>query len=197
MTKPSETLQGKAATQDRILCAAGELFLDLGYEGTTIAAIAEHAGVSRATVFWHFGDKAGLFRETLADLLVPFRQSISRDLSDLSPAKQLEQRVASYQDFVHEQREIIQGLVRWVIESPSLRATLLETLMGLHQRYIGLLAESLAAVLPPDQNPMDAAAGIMAALHGNMLLSLFNSSAGAAEMRRASMAAILSLSQSK
>ena len=59
------------------------------------------------------------------------------------------------------------------------------------------MTDAVAAVLPPDQNPMDAAAGIMAALHGNMLLSLFNSSAGAAEMRRASMAAILSLSQSK
>ena len=73
----------------------------------------------------------------------------------------------------------------------------LDMLENVVNRYIGLLAESLAAVLPPDQDPMDAAAGIMAALHGNMLLSLFNSSAGAAEMRRASMTAILSMIQPK
>ena len=122
---------------------------------------------------------------------------IGRDLSELAPAKQLEQRVASYQDFVYERREIIQGLVRWVIETPSLHATLLETLMGLHQRYLDLLGECLASILPPDQNPKDAAAGIMAALHGNMLLGLFDDSDSAAETRRASTAAILSWIQAK
>ncbi len=197
MTENSGPLEGKAATQDRILRAAGELFMSQGYEGTTVAEVAQRAGVSRATVFWHFGDKAGLFRETLADLLVSFRQSISRDLSHLPPPKQLEQRVASYQDFVQERREILQGLVRWVIESPALHETLLETLMGLHQRYLGLLSESLEAILPPDQDPRDAAAGIMAALHGNMLLGLFDSSESGAEMRRASTAAILSWLQPK
>ena len=60
-----EPLQGKAATQNRILQAAGALFLERGYENTTIADVAEMAGVSRATVFWHFSDKAGLFREAL------------------------------------------------------------------------------------------------------------------------------------
>ena len=87
--------------------------------------------------------------------------------------------------------------MRWVIESPSLHATLLETLMGLHQRYLGLLGECLALILPPDQDSKDAAAGIMAALHGNMLLGLFDDSESAAEMRRASTAAILSWIQSK
>lgn len=197
MTENSAPLEGKAATQDRILRAAGELFVAQGYEGTTIAEVAERASVSRATVFWHFGDKAGLFRETLAGLLVSFRDAIGRDLSHLPPVKQLEQRVASYQDFVHDRREIIQGLVRWVIESPALHATLLETLMGLHQRYLALLTESLEAILPPDQNPKDAAAGIMAALHGNMLLGLFDSSEAAAETRRASTSAILSWIQPK
>jgi AcrR family transcriptional regulator len=197
MTDRSEPLEGKAATQDRILRAAGVLFMEQGYGSTTIAEVAERAGVSRATVFWHFGDKAGLFRETLADLLVPFRESIGRDLSDLSPRKQLEQRVASYQDFVQERRDIVQGLLRWVIESPALHATLVDTLMGLNQRYLGLLGECLGSILPPDQNPNDAAAGIMAALHGNMLLGLFDASESAAETRRASTMAILSWIQSK
>ena len=193
----SKPAKGKAATQERILVAATELFIDRGYERSTTAEIAKRAGVNRATVFWHFGDKAGLFRETLADLLVPFRESIGRDLSELPASKQLEERVASFQDFVHDQREIIQGLVRWAIESPSLHATLIETLLGLHQRYIGLLTEIMTAILPPEQNPKDAAAGLMAALMGNMLLGLFDGSESAAETRRASMTALVSSLQEK
>jgi hypothetical protein len=58
-----EPLTGKAATQERILAAASELFLTRGYENTTIAQVAARAEVSRATVFWHFSDKESLFRE--------------------------------------------------------------------------------------------------------------------------------------
>ena len=67
---------GKAATQERILVAATELFIVRGYERTTVANIAKRAGVSRATVFWHFGDKGGLFKEAFARLLKPFRESL-------------------------------------------------------------------------------------------------------------------------
>ena len=62
---------------------------------------------------------------------------------------------------------------------------------------VALLTEILAEILPPDQNPKDAAAGIMAALHGNMLLGLVDSSESSAELRRASTAAILAWIQPK
>ena len=70
---PSEPLTGKAATQERILVAATELFLlARGYEHTTIAQVAQRAEVSRATVFWHFSDKESLFRECFNRLCEPF-----------------------------------------------------------------------------------------------------------------------------
>jgi AcrR family transcriptional regulator len=193
MAQGAERLTGKAATQNRILRAAGSLFVEHGFEHTTIADVAEGAGVSRATVFWHFGDKAGLFRETFADLLVPFRDSIGRDLSDLPPEKQLEQRAVSYLDFVHEHRATILGLVRWAIESPGLRTTLLETLLDLHRRYVAVLSEALDEMLPSEHDPRAVAAGLMAALDGNLLLALFDGSETAAESRRTSTAAILAL----
>ena len=42
--------QRKAATREAVLNAARKVFLDRGYEGATIAAIAEAAGVSPGTV---------------------------------------------------------------------------------------------------------------------------------------------------
>ncbi len=44
-----------------IMEAAGKLFLEQGYEGTSLDAIAARAGVSKLTVYSHFNDKAGLF----------------------------------------------------------------------------------------------------------------------------------------
>ena len=50
------------ATRGRILAAATELFVAAGYGATSIDAIADAAGVSRATVFNVFGDKPTLLK---------------------------------------------------------------------------------------------------------------------------------------
>lgn len=44
-----------------ILQAAKELFLQFGYEGSSMDAIAKEAGVSKLTVYNHFKDKVSLF----------------------------------------------------------------------------------------------------------------------------------------
>lgn len=48
----------KQATRERVLEAARDLFNDVGYEETTIRAIAERAGVSVGSVFTTFASKA-------------------------------------------------------------------------------------------------------------------------------------------
>ena len=47
--------------------AAFELMLEHGYAGTTMTAIAEHAGVAERTVYNLFGSKSGLMLATLRD----------------------------------------------------------------------------------------------------------------------------------
>ncbi len=171
---PVEALEGKAATQERILLAAGRLFLERGYDGTTITQVAKGAGVSRATVFWHFGDKATLFRESFSRLLVPFRTAIGRDLSHLVPAKQIRERVALYQVFVVENRDVIRGFVRWAVDGPEFRDSIVEALMALHRQYQQALAETLEEILVPGHDADSLAGAIMALLDGNMVLMLFD-----------------------
>lgn len=50
------------ATRDMIVAAAQSLFLERGYVGTTIEAIAEQADVAVSTVYAVFGSKRGLLR---------------------------------------------------------------------------------------------------------------------------------------
>jgi AcrR family transcriptional regulator len=58
------------ATRRAIVDAANALFPDQGYAGTSIEAIAERAGVSRATVFNAVGGKATLLRAAYDTALV-------------------------------------------------------------------------------------------------------------------------------
>jgi AcrR family transcriptional regulator len=57
-----------ADTRRRIALAAGELFAAHGFAGTTIAGIAERAGVSEATVYATFGTKGAIVRALLSDM---------------------------------------------------------------------------------------------------------------------------------
>jgi AcrR family transcriptional regulator len=53
------------ATRDRIVDAAVRLFLERGYVGTTVSAIAREAGVAPATVYQAFGTKRAVLARAL------------------------------------------------------------------------------------------------------------------------------------
>jgi AcrR family transcriptional regulator len=61
------------ATQ-RLVVAAVYLFTEQGYDATTVAQIAERAGVTKSTFFRHFSDKR--------ELLVAGQESLSRLLAE-------------------------------------------------------------------------------------------------------------------
>ena len=190
---PVERLTGKAATQERILGAATELFLSRGYENTTIAQVAERAEVSRATVFWHFSDKESLFRECFNRICEPFRVSLKRDFSSLPPEKRLREQVGLYQSFVAEHRANVDGFILWAMEHTSFRDWLIRTLLDLHQRFGGALTESLSEIVPPSHDPHAIAMGILTMLDGSLLLSYFDQSSRSVEVRQASVQAILDM----
>jgi AcrR family transcriptional regulator len=178
-----EQLSGKAATQERILAAATDLFLRQGYERTTVAQVAEAAGVSRATVFWHFSDKAGLFREAFNRLTDPFRVSLERSFDDLDPEKRLSEQIALYQSFVGQQRVALEGFVRWAMETKDFREWLITTLLDMHQRYTGVLTETIAELAPPEADPKALAVALIVLLDGDLLMSFFDTSKRRADER--------------
>jgi len=58
--------------RERLVVAAVDLFTEQGYDATTVAQIAERAGVTRSTFFRHFSDKREVLvagQETLSQLL--------------------------------------------------------------------------------------------------------------------------------
>lgn len=54
-------------TRDRILDAAGQMFAERGFEGTTVRDICQAAGANVAAVNYHFGDKERLYIAAVVD----------------------------------------------------------------------------------------------------------------------------------
>lgn len=65
--------------------AAGELFLERGFERTSMDAVAEAAGVSKNTVYSHFDSKEALFRGVIAHEVDKATQLASATVPDAFP----------------------------------------------------------------------------------------------------------------
>ncbi len=62
-----KTAELSPAKRHQILVGARQVFVELGFERTSVSSIAERAGVSKATLYNHFSDKGTLFTACLAE----------------------------------------------------------------------------------------------------------------------------------
>lgn len=60
--------------------AALDVFLETGYLGTSVDDIAAAAHASKRTVYGHFGDKEGLFREVIRSTIAPMQDALQQQL---------------------------------------------------------------------------------------------------------------------
>jgi AcrR family transcriptional regulator len=78
-----------AATRHALLVAAQELFAELGYDATTVRAVADRAGVNQALLFRYFGNKRGLFLEAVQSEVLDLLAGPHEDLLERSLAAML------------------------------------------------------------------------------------------------------------
>jgi len=72
--RPATVERASGATQTRILDAAETLFMEHGFEATSLRAITAAAGANLAAVNYHFGSKEELFEAVLTRRLDPMNQ---------------------------------------------------------------------------------------------------------------------------
>ncbi|WP_164509897.1 TetR/AcrR family transcriptional regulator [Lacticaseibacillus porcinae] len=118
MTDALQTIFGQATKQDEnlspkqqaVLAASLELFAQKGYDATSTADIAHHAGVSEGTIFKRFRTKEGLLQAILGPFLnrvMP--QAAGAFVSDLAA-----QRFPHFKDLLTYG---IQDRIRFVMEN--------------------------------------------------------------------------------
>ncbi|MFD0674077.1 TetR/AcrR family transcriptional regulator [Cohnella sp. GCM10027633] len=73
---------GGVSMRETVLGAASRLFMELGYEPVSINMIAEHAGVTKASVYYYFENKAELFTTSVIEMFVRVRMRTMAILED-------------------------------------------------------------------------------------------------------------------
>ena len=150
-----------AQTRRDIEAAAGTLFRERGYAGTSMPLIAGEAGVAVETIYRAFGSKAGLFKavieaavaggSTRADTPVEERPAIRAVIEEQDPRRQLALYAATQPGIHRRAGPLLRALHGAAAADPELRSLWDEIEAGRlvgQGRVAGLLAER--GVLRPD-----------------------------------------------
>jgi len=70
------------APQENILRAAADEFAERGFEGARVDEIARRAGVNKAMLYYHVGDKAALYEKVLVDAVSTAASRVQAGIAD-------------------------------------------------------------------------------------------------------------------
>ena len=127
-------------TRNRILDTAEEVFREQGVTSTSLADIADAAGVTRGAIYWHFRNKGDLFTAMVDRVALPMEEMI-RQAADASTEDPLSSLRACC---VHVLRQTAEDLrCRRVFEILARKCEYVEELHSLSQRVLQCRAEGL------------------------------------------------------
>jgi AcrR family transcriptional regulator len=82
--------------REAILCAAYDLFVEKGYEATTLSDIVGRSGGSLATLYEMFENKPGLLRALVVDRCCQIHEKIDRAVSSQKPPREALREIAEF-----------------------------------------------------------------------------------------------------
>ncbi len=94
---------------DPIVEAAAMLFESRGYDETTMAQVAERAGVGRQTVHVRYGGKSGLLAAIVTDFCCGFVRHVLRRGAGSDPDRDVENRATGLEQLARAMRDYAAG----------------------------------------------------------------------------------------
>jgi AcrR family transcriptional regulator len=156
------------ATRARLLEAAIASLAELGYHASTVAVVAERAGVSRGAAQHHFPTREALFTAALEHVTHVRAEELRRELDELPGDRPSTADIVDLTFALFSGQLFRAALTLWVAAAsePSLREQIvpLEARMGreIHRVVVGLLGvdERMPGVRESVQATLDLARGL-------------------------------------
>lgn len=139
-------------TRSRIRETALELIVDRGYESTSLRAIAERLGITKAALYYHFPSKAELLRDLVRPLVEDIEAMLAR-VESAEPSLNHRALLAESFDLTYRHRKLFQVVLRDLGTVAQL--DLVPTIMQWRTRVAALLAGA-------DPNPAEQARVVVA-----------------------------------
>src|SRR4051812_24229166 len=154
----------------RLIGAASRLFAERGYRDASVQAIGEAAGVSRGSIFWHFGSKEGLLLAVVEQAFARWEtETLVPNVGDAVGLEAIRRGLDAHRAFVESEGDGAQRLFFVLFfEALGPRPELLGRFVELHAHLRELAADWLRAGpdVRDDIDPEGAATMLVGALGG-------------------------------
>jgi len=129
-------------TPDLLVATARELFAQQGYDGTSIRAITERAGVNLAAVTYHFGTKEALYAAVVASVAQPLRERVEALARTAGPpAGRLGRILHAYFDHFADHPDMPKLVIQQLFTGRPLPAPLRDAMGGILAALVGVIAD--------------------------------------------------------
>ncbi len=123
----AERTEGEVARQ--IARVAARLFAERGYDATSVREIVEAAGVTKPTLYYHFGSKEGLAQALLTVPMTAFSARLKACLDETpDPVANLAAQLEAHFEFIREDPD--RGRFYYALKFGPHRSSLAEELAG-------------------------------------------------------------------
>lgn len=131
-----------ADARERILAAASEVFATHGFAGARIDDIADKAGINKAMLYYHVGDKDGLYAAVLGETVDRTFSMLDQVAAGLpTPAAKLKKILETFADFGTSNRFFVPIMLREIASGGS---TLPDEMLPRMARVFRVVADVLA-----------------------------------------------------
>jgi AcrR family transcriptional regulator len=133
-------------TRERILDAATDLFIELGYDKASLREIAERVGVTKAALYYHFESKEAILG-TLLQPILDMQQEVMTLLQERPNLEEWAAGLATLVDWVLPRRRLFelfehnQNAVRKVAEKLIAETDFAEVHEAMHERTNAVLTD--------------------------------------------------------
>jgi len=142
----TETVAHVSEVRQRILEAAAEVFAERGFGGAGVDEIARRAGVNKAMLYYHVGDKAALFAEVVNSNVEGIREAVISAMSGLDdPSERLRAIPRAFARTVGTHRYLPQLMLREIAAGgPNLPTEAVATIAEIMGMTKGVLEDGAA-----------------------------------------------------
>lgn len=118
--------------RNRVIAAALDLFAEQGFSATSLQQIADHLGVTKAAVYYHFRNKDDIVVAVVNDAFHEMSTIVAATRTITDPNEAMSQAITGYVDLIVHHRKAMCALGR----DPQVAR-----IVGLHQQYQELIQE--------------------------------------------------------
>ena len=154
---PDVRSRARAAVKTEVARVAIDLFLDRGFEQTTVEEIADAAGMSRATFFRYFRTKEDVVLDQATDLGLRIRDALAARPGSEAPWPALRRALEVVVETHTLHRDTILRVIEMMTQTPSIRARHHEKTIAWQEALIPEVARRLHTSADARNDPRPAA----------------------------------------